>query len=122
MDGKYLKPPKVNPDDNLVKDTLAGYEIKPAKQPTPGSSKPMPQDKFSYEIEPISDAYQFAQEKDLIVSYLQGEVAWHQADKDMKDRTIRTKREEFLNALGFSAKMQDFGETVKQDVMVKWTS
>jgi hypothetical protein len=119
MDGKYLKPPKVNPDDNLVKDTVAGYEIQPADPPKAGSSQPMKQDNFSYEIETISGAYKFGNQ---IVPDLQGEAAWNQADKDIKDPKIRTERERFLSTLGFSVKMQDFGESVKQDVMVKWTS
>jgi hypothetical protein len=78
--------------------------------------------KFSYEIETISGAYRFAKERDMNVSDLQGAAAWTQADKDIKDPNIRKTREEFLTSLGFSVKMQDFGESVKQDVMVEWAS
>ncbi len=51
---------KLSPDLNgqtLIADTLAGFEIIPAKQPAPGETQAIPRQNLQYETTPIPDAF-----------------------------------------------------------------
>lgn len=125
MDGENLKPPQVNPSAVMVENTIAGFEIRPAKPPTAGATHSIDKNKFAYELESIANAYEFAPEKGMTVSFIQGADAWKQADDDLTDvrsKDVLDTRTKLLDALGFPVRMLDFGESMKTDVMIQGVS
>lgn len=43
----------------FIRDTLAGFEVRPTKEPTPGATEDIKRSLLQYETEPVADAYQW---------------------------------------------------------------
>jgi hypothetical protein len=95
-DKKYMYPPDVN-GERLLDNTLAGFEIKPAKPiREPAHSTWIDPGNLQYATELIPDAY--AWQGDFQVTDLRGEAAWNAASQTPGDHPARTT---LLQALGW---------------------
>jgi hypothetical protein len=111
-DKKYLKPPNLN-GPQLVKNLLAGFEIRPKKKDQEAGSCQIGQEKLQDTPELIKDAYRW---QDFSLAARRGQFAWDQAAKTVAGKG--KERDQLLTALGLVNTEIDFGEPVDQGILL----
>jgi len=111
-DKQFLNPPSLN-GERLLENTLAGFEIKPAKPvKDPDHSAWIASDALQYATELIPNAYDW---QDFQLVDLQGKAAWEAANQTT---VANSARDELLQALGWGSSEIDFGQPIDQGTLV----
>jgi hypothetical protein len=114
LGSKYLMTPKVN-GEQMVQNSLAGFEIYPADPPKSGETHDIDESSLLYETQTIDNAFTW---EDFTLSDLQGTAAF----TSVKTTVVKNdNRKLLLGALGFADSEIDFGETVDDALLLAAT-
>ena len=111
-DRKHLKPPNLN-GPQLIENMLVGFEIRPNKKAQQPNSKEVNRSDLKYPVEQGPKIYPW---QDFELPGLYGETAWNKA----RDTVVGMDKEriKLFEALGLVNPVVDFGEPVKQGVLL----
>jgi hypothetical protein len=115
-DKKHLSPPSLN-GERLIENTLAGFEIRPANPcKAPDHTASINCALLQYETELIPEAYTW--QEDFRLTDLQGKTAWDAASAATETTVANAERDNLLTALGWVDPDLDFGQPIKEGVLV----
>ena len=115
-DKKHLSPPSLN-GERLIENTLAGFEIRPANPfKAPDHTASINCALLQYETELIPGAYTW--QEDFRLTDLQGKAAWDAASAATETTVANAARDHLLAALGWVDPDLDFGQPIKEGVLV----
>jgi hypothetical protein len=101
----------------LIENTLAGFEIRPANPfKAPDHTASINCALLQYETELIPGAYTW--QEDFRLTDLQGKAAWDAASAATETTVANAARDHLLAALGWVDPDLDFGQPIKEGVLV----
>jgi len=106
-DGVHLLPPNIN-GPQLVKDMLAGFEIRPKKTKQEANSREIKQSQLQQPAKTVDNAFSWS--KDFALTDKIGPDAWSAARESILNKT--KERNELFKVLSLAKPVVDLGESV----------